>query len=182
LVRGNDILALAIPEREVEQLLIVDDDPGVLNSLARVLTHRSKIDHVLAAIRSEGAQATNAVLQEDLISVQVAPSPHHALKIAASADFACVITDYQMPEMNGIEFLKKFSALQPDCMSLLFSSEISKEDLIDAVESANIFAFIDQPWTDFELKVQVALALSRRRILRENRKLAELVSNSKPLN
>lgn len=178
LVRNNDLLELTVPEREIDQLLIVDDDLGVLSSLSRVLTHHAKSDDLFAAIRAEITHASTPVLHEDQLSVQVTPSAQHALKLAQTANYACIIADYRMPEMSGIELLQKFADLQPECERILISGDISEDDLIQAVDSAHIFAFINKPWTDFELKAQIALALSRRRLLRENRQLAEMVRRS----
>ena len=80
-----------------------------------------------------------------------------------------------MPEMNGIDLLTRFVALQPNCARILISGGIGKGELIAAIDSAVIFAFIDKPWTDFELKMQIALALSQRRMLLENQRLAAFV-------
>lgn len=176
LIRKSEIFAMTVPEREIDPILIVDDDPAVLSSLSRVLTQHSPVDDLFVAIRSEVDAATAAVLHEDLIKVQMAPSPHHALQMAEGAEFSCIIADYAMPEMNGVELLKRFYSLQPDCARILISGGIGKDELIAAVDAAHIFAFINKPWTDFDLKAQIALALSRRRMLRENRQLAEMVS------
>lgn len=181
LVRGNPIQPSPEPERAVEQLLIVDDDPQVLSSLSRVLTHHSKRDDLFAAIRTEIGQASGPQLQEDRVNVQGATSPRQALKMAEATDFSCIIADYRMPEMDGIELLERFSDLYPDCARILISGQIGEDDLIKAVGSAGIFAYIAKPWTDFELKAQIALALSRRQMLKENRLLADMVKMSRQL-
>lgn len=181
LVRANGLLPLPVQERIPDQVLIVDDDLSVLNSLSRVLTHHSRVDDLFSAIRAEVAHQPGPMLEEGMISVQVTPSPRHALKMAEDLTFSCVVADYRMPEMNGIDLLQRFSDIQPDCARILLSGGISENDLIFAVDSAHIFAFIDKPWTDFELKALVALALSRRRMLIENKMLAEMVKSSRRL-
>jgi DNA-binding NtrC family response regulator len=182
LVRANPILALPVPERETDHILIVDDDPSVLSSLSRMLTVHSQTDDIFAEIFSEAMAAGGAPasLHEELIRVHLAPSPEQALKMAEDMAFSCVLADCRMPGMNGIDLLHKFFELQPDCARILISGQIDEADLIRAIDSAHIFAFIDKPWTDFEVKAQIALALSRRRILRENRRLAEMVRTSAP--
>lgn len=187
LIENNKLAGLALQhnipippleENDVEQLLIVDDDPGVLSSLSRVLTHHSRVDDLFTAIRSEVSSQHGPVLREGSLSVQVTPSPLYALKMAENVNFSCIIADYKMPEMNGIDLLQRFSDLQPDCQRILISGQISEENLILAVDSAHIFAFVDKPWSDFELKACIALALARRKMLRENRLLADMVRKS----
>lgn len=178
LVRQHGIAVPPLAKQGIDQLLIVDDDPGVLSSLSRVLTRHSRVDDLFSAIRSEVAHSDGPVLEEGQLSVQVTPSPRHALLMAEDITFSCIIADYKMPEMNGIDLLQRFSELQPDCERLLISGQIGENDLIYAVDSAHIFAFIDKPWTDFELKASIALALTRRRMLQENRMLADMVRKS----
>jgi len=181
LIRDSEILAVAIPESETDRVLVVDDDPGVLASLARVLTRHSKVDDLFAAIRAEVTHTIGPTLREELLDVQVTPSPLQALKLAESSAYSCIIADHKMPEMDGVELLRRFAELQPDCQRLLISGGIASADLILAVDSAHIFAYIAKPWTDYELKAQVALALAQRKMLRENRMLAEMVSKSSHL-
>ncbi len=175
LVRGSEYLTLAVPEREMDHILMVDDDPGVLSSLTRALSEHSRVDEVFSRIRSEPGQSSHALLREDQVTLHIAAAPSDALSMAESTTFSCVIADYKMPEMNGIDLLTRFVALQPNCARILISGGIGKGELIAAIDSAVIFAFIDKPWTDFELKMQIALALSQRRMLLENQRLAAFV-------
>lgn len=178
LVRQHGITLPDPEESPIDQILIVDDDPGVLASLARVLTHHTKVDDLFAAIRAEVAHARTPVLQEGLVSVQVTPSPRHALQTAEKINFSCIIADYKMPEMTGIDLLQRFSEIQPECERILISGQISEKDLIYAVDSAHIFAFVDKPWSDYDLKSCVALALAHRKLLLDNQFLAEMVRKS----
>jgi DNA-binding NtrC family response regulator len=160
----------------IDHVLIVDDDPGVLASLSRMLTQRSRIDALFSTIRAEVAHhADSAVLDEGRISVQITPSPLHALTMAKAVTFSCILADFRMPEMNGVELLQRFADEQPDCARMLISGQISQEQLISAVDLAHIFGFISKPWQDFELKSSIAQALAYRRLQLENRLLADLV-------
>lgn len=167
-------LSELLPEpAAVEQLLIVDDDMGVLNGLARVLTRRRKSDGLFAAILAEQyGQPRRQALAEDRISVQITPSPAYALQMAERVAFSCIIADYRMPEMNGVELLQRFAARQPDCSRILISGRIGGAELAQAIQQARIFAFVEKPWSDFELKTNIALALAQHRIQLENRWLA----------
>lgn len=175
LVRSNDILVAALPERENETVLIVDDELGVLSSLARALTQRGEI---FDAVALEASPFADAPRPSDLLRVQVTESPRAALELAARETIACVVADQKMPGMNGIELLQKFAELQPDCQRILISGQVAERELIEAVDTARIFAFVGKPWSDHEFKAQVATALSQRRLLRENRRLAGIVKGA----
>lgn len=168
---------VAVPplDGNIDHILIVDDDPGILASLSRMLTQRSRMDDLFATIRAEVASHAGPVLDEGRISVQITPSPRHALQMSKAVTFSCIISDYKMPEMNGGDLLDKFADEQPDCVRLLISGQISQDELIIAVDMAHIFGFIEKPWRDFELKASIAQALAFRRMQIENRTLAEMV-------
>ncbi len=175
LVRNQGIEVPPV-DGSIDHVLIVDDDSGVLASLSRMLTQRSRIDSLFSTIRAEVAQhADSPVLDESRIRVQITPSPLHALTMAQAVTFSCIIADYRMPEMNGVELLQRFADEQPDCPRLLISGQISQDQLISAVDLAHIFGFISKPWQDFELKSSLAQALAYRRLQLENRLLADLV-------
>lgn len=58
-------------------------------------------------------------------SVTIKRDPEQALELLSSSEttFDCVISDYNMPEMNGIEFLKAVRESAPELPVLLFSGE-----------------------------------------------------------
>ena len=175
LVHKLNIPVPALIEDAIDRILLVDDDPGILASLSRLLTSRSRIEELFTAIRSEVTHHGGPELEEGRLRVQTTPSARDALTMAGELTFACIIADYKMPEMNGIELLQKFGDLQPDCARLLISGDISEKDLVYAVGSAHILGFIRKPWQEVELKASIAQALAWRRMKIENRTLAELV-------
>lgn len=174
-VRDLNIPIPSLIDDNIDQVLLVDDDPNILGSMSRVLTHRSRMDDLYSAIRKEVASRSGPALEEGKVSVQVTPSPLHALKMADAISYSCIIADFKMPEMNGVELLQKFMEKQPDCIRILISGVISQDELVYAVDSAYIFGFIAKPWQDFELKAMLAQALAYRRMLAENQRLAEMV-------
>lgn len=168
-------IALPPPARQVEQVLIVDDEPGVTAALERVFAGHTGADDLYAAIRAEVAGRGGPAVAESRISVQTTTSPLHALKMADDLSFSCVIADLRMPDMNGAELLRQFAEQQPDCERILMSGRLSQEDLIDAVDTAHIFGVVAKPWQDYEVKACVGQALAHRRMRIENRLLAEMV-------
>ncbi len=158
---------------EVDQVLVVDDDVNVANSVARSLTQRSRLDDVFRQVR-EDAHAHVPEIDPARISVQISNSAQHALKMADGVTFSCVIADYRMPDMDGAQFLASFADKQPDCACIMLSGAANMEGIVTALDLAHLHAFIAKPWTDFELRASVAQALMRRRLLVENRVLAQM--------
>lgn len=178
-VRDHNIPIPAPEGGKIDRLLIVDHDPGVLQSLPRILTHHSSSDDLFSAIRAELNRNTpTPTLQESNLSIQTAQTATQALKMAENAEFSCIIADQRLPDMSGTELLLRFYDLQPDCERILIGSQVSKAELTYAVDSAHILAFLNKPWDDFDFKACVALALDRRRTLLENRMLADMVEKS----
>lgn len=174
-VRAHNIPLPPLAVNKTEQILVVDDDSGVLDNLSRVFAGHTHVDDLFSAIRAELARSDDAALEESRISVQTTTSPLHALKMADDLTFSCIVADDRMPEMSGVELLQQFADKQPDCGRVLIGSNLSQDNLIDAVDSAHIFGFVAKPWQDYEIKACVARALTQRRLVIENRILAEMV-------
>lgn len=174
IVRQHGFTAHPILNEE-ERILVVDDDTNVLNALTRDLSRRSDLDELFSAVRTEIAHQQPARLEEKKLTVQICSSALQALKLAGSTAFSCVIADYQMPDIDGISLLQAFEEKQPDCIRILLSGVASTETLVNAIDLAHIYAYTSKPWVDFELKATVAEALEHRRMLLENRVLAEML-------
>ncbi len=174
-VRERGIAVPALLENEGGNILIVDDEAAILSSLSRVLSGHTQADDLFAVIRAELSRQGDAVLDEAGSKVVVTTSAREALKMAETQRFACILADFKMPEMNGVELLQRFADMQPDCERILVSGQVTQDDLIDAVDAAHIFGFVAKPWQDYELKACVAQALAHRRMVLENRILADMV-------
>ena len=132
----------------MQRILIVDDEPNVLNSLRRAL---------------HGAYR-----------VETFDSPEAALAHCREEQYDLVLADYRMPGMDGIEFLKRFGRLQPDAARLVLSGQADFDAVADSINEAHVFRFVAKPWDDAELAATLAQALAHRATLLENRRLAEL--------
>lgn len=158
---------------QVDLILIVDDDANVANAVARCLSQRNPLDDVFRAVQQD-AHGHAEELNSSSISVQVSTSPQHALQMADSVTYSCVIADYRMPGMNGDQFLTQFAEKQPDCGAIMISGVANLEGVVIALDLAHIHAFIAKPWNDFELRAAVAQILSRRRLHLDNMILAKM--------
>lgn len=131
-------------------LLLVDDEPNILSALTRVFA-------------------------SEPYAIETFTDPTAALARARQAEFDLVLSDYRMPEVDGVSFLTIFRTLQPDCARLILSGYADIDALLGSINDAWIFRFICKPWHDGELRATVAQALAHRAVLLENRRLADRV-------
>lgn len=129
-------------------LLLVDDEPNILKALSRLL----KDYHISTAGSSE-----------------------EALSLAEQRQFDLVITDYKMPGINGVDFLILFKRLQPDAVRIVLSGFADLDGVQHAINDAEVFRFINKPWSNLEITNVVKNGLAHRRMLLENRALADQV-------
>ncbi len=170
--KGIDLPLDAI--NRVDHILVVDDDIAVAHAIARDLSHRSRLDDVFVAMRSEVGAERGPEPDTSRISVQVTDSPLHALKMADEVNFSCVIADYLMPAMDGAKFLDAFSEKQPDSVRIMLSGAADFDNIVFALDMAHIHNFIAKPWVDYELRAVIAQALTHRRLELENALLAKM--------
>lgn len=115
------------------RILIVDDEPANLRALERLF--RTDYD-VLTA--SSGAQA---------------------LQLLGQYDVAVLITDQRMPQMTGIELLKKTVPVRPRMVRILLTGYTDVEALVEAINCGHVYRYIAKPWNNDDLKLTVKRAL-----------------------
>ena len=71
--------------------------------------------------------ATLVERRADRFDVETAPGASEALDRLTAADFDCVVSDYDMPERNGIEFLEAVRETHPEVPFILFTGKGSEE-------------------------------------------------------
>lgn len=136
-------------------LLIVDDEPNVLSAMRRLCVNGA----ILPAIPEP--------------SVTTFTSPLAALAYLDEHRLDIVISDYRMPEMDGASFLTRVRARHPDTARIIMSACSDIDGIVRAVNHAGIFRFVSKPWTDPDLKATILEVLAHRRLLLENRELAD---------
>lgn len=90
-------------------------------------------------------------------NIYTTDSPSQGLDYLHSNDVHLIITDQRMPEMTGVEFLKKvyeFMPQKPPHRMIL--SAYSRLQLIDEAINKNwVSSFISKPWHPEELKMKI---------------------------
>ena len=141
----------------MSRVLIVDDEPGILHALQRLL-------------RAVPCTCGNSVYP---LEVETFDAPAAALERASHAPFDLILTDYRMPAMDGVELLRRLRAIQPDAARLILSGYADLNVLFSAINEVEIYRFIAKPWNDYELIAAIGQALHNRDLMLENRKLAD---------
>jgi DNA-binding NtrC family response regulator len=80
-----------------------------------------------------------------------------------------------MPEMNGIEFLKKVKERDSVPLRIMLTGHADLKSVLDAVDQGEVYRFLLKPWDDEELKMTIRQALDYYHLWRENRTLVRTV-------
>lgn len=141
----------------MSRILIVDDEEAILKSLRRVLSLTP-------------CAAGNKVYPLTLDTFSVATA---ALEKARYTAYDLVLSDYRMPGMDGVSFLKAIREIQPNAARLILSGYADLNALIGAINDAGISRFLSKPWNDYELITAIGHALAARELNLENQTLAD---------
>nr|WP_298118826.1 ATPase, T2SS/T4P/T4SS family [uncultured Pseudomonas sp.] len=117
-------------------LLLVDDEPGILAALRRVLHRENYQLHF----------ARNGV---------------EALKILASQPVHLIISDFMMPQMNGSELLSQVRERWPATIRIMLTGHANTEAVMGSIQGGAVYRFILKPWNDDDLRLTIALALEQ---------------------
>ena len=109
------------------KLMVVDDEPDNLDLLYRTFRRDFQV------YKADSALSALQVLDEQ-------------------GEMAVIISDQRMPEMNGTEFLGKTVERFPDTIRILLTGYTDVEDLVEAINSGQVFKYITKPWNPEELK------------------------------
>lgn len=107
-------------------ILLIDDEEHVINALTRCLRRAFQGN----------------------IKIESFTVPHDALKRAAETGFDVVVSDYRMPDMDGVTLLTKIAEIQPSTVRLILSATEDFSVLMKAVNEAGISRFISKPWEE----------------------------------
>jgi FixJ family two-component response regulator len=126
------------------RVLFVDDDPE-LAAFRRQL--RKKVDIETVGSGPDGLEA-----------------------IRSSGPFSVVVTDFCMPDMNGIEFLTQVREVAPETVRMLLTGSADLNAAIQAVNQGNIFKFLTKPCCQEDLVEALLTGIKKYRQSHKERK------------
>ncbi len=132
-------------------LLFVDDEAPIIQSLQR-LFRKENFNILTASNGNEGL--------EILKNLKKGPS--------------LIISDQRMPGISGSEFLEKAKALFPESIRFLLTGYSDMDAIIEAVNKGQIHRYINKPWDDNDLILNVRQALEQYELILENKRLQAL--------
>lgn len=124
------------------RLLVVDDDPLIVNSLSEFL----RLEGYLVDTASNGSQA---------------------VELLAASRYNLVLTDVNMPRTNGLELLRTIKNQYPDVVVLVITGYGTIENAVEAVKMG-AFEYLTKPIIDDEIRVTIEKALKQQTLLSEN--------------
>jgi two-component system response regulator PilR (NtrC family) len=124
------------------RILVVDDE-------------RSMREMLCILLEREGYEAVDAKNGPD------------ALQLFETSLFDLVISDIQMPGMNGIEFLARIKKLAPEIPVLMITAFATAEQAVDAIK-LGAFHYFTKPFNNDEIRALIRNALEKRDLKQEN--------------
>lgn len=133
---------MSLERRKKAKMLVVDDEPDNLDLLYRTFRRDFQV------LKAEsGIQALEV--------------------LATEGEVAVIISDQRMPEMKGTEFLSKTVPQFPDTVRIILTGFTDIEDLVDAINSGQVYKYITKPWDPLELKAVVQRATETYELLKQ---------------
>jgi DNA-binding NtrC family response regulator len=78
-----------------------------------------------------------------------------------------VISDYLIPEMDGITFLAKVKDRLPMVPRILLTGYADKENAIKAINNVGLYQYIEKPWDNEDLKLIIRNGLEKTTLLHQ---------------
>jgi DNA-binding NtrC family response regulator len=132
-------------------ILFVDDEENILSALKRLLREEPY----------EISTANSAAAGIDILKRR--------------PDIGVIVTDQRMPGMSGVEFLEKARELVPDATRIVLTGYADITAAVDAINKGGAYRYIGKPWNDEDILVIVREAASRHALVRENKRLTDIV-------
>ncbi len=116
-------------DEQPPRIILVDDEEIVLTSLSSFLRLETEYEVVTFL------------------------KPQDALTYLADNHADLIVSDYLMPEMDGISFLAECRKLHPEVPRIILTGYADKENAIKAINDVGLFQYIEKPWDNDDLLI-----------------------------
>ncbi|WP_417070911.1 response regulator [Niveibacterium terrae] len=140
-------------QTETGTLLLVDDEPNILSALRRSL-RRSGHRILTAGSGAEGLE----ILEREAVDI--------------------IISDQRMPNMTGVEFLRRARQRWPQTVRISLSGYTDLSSISDAINEGAVFKFITKPWDDTALQATIKEAFTRKQSADQTRRLQKALTQA----
>ena len=131
-----------MPQDETGTIIIVDDEEMVLTSINSFLMLETEYDVVTFT------------------------SANEALKYVGENEVDLVISDYLMPEMDGITFLGKVREIKPEIPRIVLTGYADKENAIKAINEVGLFQYVEKPWDNDDLRIIIRNGVEKKQLMK----------------
>jgi DNA-binding NtrC family response regulator len=144
-VPGGAIVSRAWGRKRIEMdeqsVMIVDDEEMVLTSLSTYLS-----------------------LETDY-KVHAFTSATKAIEYLKEHDVDLIISDFLMPEMDGLAFLARAREIRPDVPRVILTGYADKENAIKAINQVGLYQYIEKPWDNDDLHLVIRNGIEKKHLM-----------------
>jgi len=125
-----------------QTIIIVDDEEMVLTSLNSFLSLETEY------------------------KIKTFTSAKKALEFIKNNDVGLVVSDYLMPEMDGITFLAKVKEIRPQVPRIILTGYADKENAIKAINDVGLFQYVEKPWDNEDILIIFRNGLEKQKLIK----------------
>ena len=119
---------------------------------------------------------------EGFKDVVIYNNPLEAVEYLKTETPDLIISDFLMPEMNGLEFLREAKKIYPEVSMILLTAYADKENAIKTINEIGVYKYIEKPWDNDDLIMNIKNGIERSHLLADLReKIQELEKAKKQL-
>jgi len=100
------------------------------------------------------------IFKDEPYSVFFSNNPLDALQVTNTLEWAVVVADQSMQNMDGLEFLKRFQAQSPRTIGIIMTGYNEMKRAVDTLSPGCMYRFVKKPLNHIEIKNAVKTAIS----------------------
>ncbi|MFZ2445696.1 MAG: response regulator [Syntrophobacteraceae bacterium] len=128
---------------------------------AGTLEQAAKVKVLVMEDEANMARALEMVLSEEGYEVDVAMTGRNAMKQLDSKTFDLLLADLRLPDINGMDVIKKVKHDQPDTEVVVITGYSTVSSAVEAIK-LGAFDYLAKPFTEDEIKGVISSALKNR--------------------